>query len=367
MMNVTTSLVAAAIFAFLPLDGKTEPGANARRSAAGTDSKALIQDRAGFFSDEAEAEALQAIERLRRDEGVEVRVETFDSVPSEKAANVGDMPARERAEFFANWLKELARERQAKGVLILICKEPSHLRVGISKELYRRGFGDQQRSEINERLLRGFRQKEYDRGLSDTIAYIQSTADRATEPGAAAAPAGREGRRPAPRAQEGIGSGLGGWLCVGLVGFMIVMLVMSVIRMFRRPQMAPGGYGQYGHPAHGPQGYGGQYNQPGYGGYGAPGGGLGGGMFGGLMSGLGGALLGNWLYGRYAGGGSQPGAGSGPMSPGAGAGPMHDDTRYQDFTSSGGDFGDSAGGDWGGGGDYGGGDFGGGDDGGGDF
>jgi len=359
MFIVSPAAVALTVFAFLPLDAP----AGSKASAPASRTNSPIVDRAGFFSPAAEQEAVREIERLKREKQVEVRVETFESVPDGQASKVEGMSSRERAEFFSNWLKEIAREEQAKGVLILICKEPSHLRVGISKELYRRGFGDQQRGVISERLLRGFRSKDYDRGLSDAIAYIQSTADRSSAEGAAAAGGGQVARRQAPRGQQSMGSGIGGLLCVGLVIFLGVMVVMSLVRMFRRPQV-PQGYGGYGHPGQGPQGYGQQYpGQYSGGGYGSPAGGWGGGgMFGGLMSGLGGALLGNYLYDRW----NTPSGGAGhtPMDPGAGAGPMYDDSRYQDFTSSGGDFGDSGGGDFGGGGDWGGGDGG---DGGGDF
>src|SRR5688572_9494497 len=135
MFIVSPTAVALAAFAFLPLESPT----SSKQSVPASRTDAPIVDRAEFFSPAAEQEALREIERLKREKQVEVRVETFESVPDGPASKLEGMSSRERAEFLSNWLKEIAREEQAKGVLILICKEPSHLRVGISKELYRRG------------------------------------------------------------------------------------------------------------------------------------------------------------------------------------------------------------------------------------
>jgi uncharacterized membrane protein YgcG len=362
---IMSSLVAAAI-SYLPLPDSTSTATAEKPEYSNGVS---IVDRADFFSTDAKKQALQTIRQLRRDKQVEVRVETYEELPPEKAAEVRGMSARERAVFFQQWLKELAKREQANGVFILICKEPSHLRVGISTELHRRGFTDDERDAISERLLNGFREKDYDKGLLDAIAYIDTAAGRASSAKSGASspvptrsePRADQSRPGTRRESSGIGAGLGGLICLGVVGFIVVMVVMMVARMFRRSPAA-GGYGQ---PMQGPQGYGGYQ-----GGYGGPMGGGGGGMFGGLMSGIGGALLGNYMYDRW----NQPTGHSGHQPPDAGStaagGQMMDDpNRYEDFSSSGGDFGDSGGGGFGGG-DSGGGDYGGGDsggDGGGDF
>ena len=86
MTMLSLNAAAIAIFALLPLDGST--GASAPKNAS-----ALIQDRAEFFSPEAEAAALRAIDQLRR-ENVDVRVETFESVPAGKGSNVAELSAR---------------------------------------------------------------------------------------------------------------------------------------------------------------------------------------------------------------------------------------------------------------------------------
>jgi uncharacterized protein len=264
------------------------------------------------------------------------------------------MAPRERGEYFANWLKELAVERQAKGVFILICRQPSHLRAGVSKELHRRGFTEVHRDTISQRMLAAFKEKEYDRGLEQALAYIRETAESELK-AAGAVPVGgqttEQHRQQPPAAAGRQNNALWGLACLAIGGLAVVMLIFTVVRMLFR-SMTGGGTPGYG-GAPNPGGYGAGGYGPGYGG---GWGGGGGGMFGGLLSGLGGALLGNWMYDRWAGHGG--GFGGTPMGPNdtAGGGAIDDNRNYQDFGSSGGDFGDSGGGDFGGG-DSGGGDF----------
>jgi uncharacterized protein len=326
-----------------------------------------IDDRADFFSEHGERQATGLMEELQSKYGVEVRVETFSTPPDDQANNVKSMSARERGQYFQELLKRLAHERNAHGIFILICREPSHLRMGVSKELHRRGFTDSDRDDAVNALLTGFKSKNYDRGLIQALETIRSRAGRglnvAAAPGAssgklrtpgapASAPANRQANSPL--------MGMGGWLCMGMGALLAVVLLVNIVSaLFRRNGgMTPAGAGgAYGGP--------GGYGPGGYGGYGG-----GGSIFGGMLSGLGGALLGNWIYDQWGGRSAHAGYPDSGHAPGPMNTPPPD--NYDDFSSGGGDFGDSGGGDFGGG-DFGGGDFGGGDmgggggDGGGDF
>lgn len=297
-------------------------------ASVGFAQEGAIVDRAEFFSTAAEEKALVTIEELSRKHEIEVRVETFATVPADQAARVEKMNARERGEFFGRWLKEVARERKAEGVLVLACREPSHLRVGLSEEIQRRGYTNAHRDAMTQRFLAAFKAEEFDRGLTSSLEYLHDTAERGVKAVPAASNTGA--RATAPRSAAPVDSGYGwmGWLCVGVAAVVVIGLVMSVVSaMFQR---GSGGGMQGG------------------GGYG--GGGMGGGMMGGLLTGLGGALLGNWIYDQWSGGNSaQAGETNqdfGGDTSGGGAG-----SGFDDFGSSGGDFG---GGDFG---DGGGGDF----------
>lgn len=333
-------------------------------SAAGS----AIADRADFFSQRAERQATTLLEELQQKHGVEVRVETFASPPDDQAERVKSMSSRERGQYFQDLLKRLARERQAHGIFILICREPSHLRMGVSKELHQRGFTDSDRDAAVNAMMAAFKDKDYDRGLMSALESIRDRTQRGLR--VAGAPGTANGKLRTPGAPAGApASGradsplvwMGGWICMGLGALMIGFLLYSIVKSLfgQRGGMTPAGAG-------GPYSGQGGYSPGGYGsgGYG------GGGMFGGMLSGLGGALLGNWIYDQWGG----RSAHAGYPDSGHSSGPMNvpPSDNYDDFSSGGGDFGDSGGGDFGGG-DFGGGDFGGGDmgggggDGGGDF
>lgn len=291
-----------------------------------------VVDRAKFFSADAIKQAEDAILELERKHQLDVRVETYQTVPDDQVERVKGMSAKERGEFFARWLRNLAQESKAKGLFILVCREPSHLRIGVGKELHARGFSDTERDAATDKLIAAFKEKEYDRGLKDALDSIRASADRKLR--AAAAMPGKTPNEPPASAFPA----WAGWLCLGIGGLVAIGAILLVVSSLFRGTggaAAPGGYG---------------------GGFGG-----GGGILGGLLSGFGGALLGNWMYDQWSGRSAHAGEpDSGTPDHAAGS---HDD-NYQDFSSSGGDFGDSGGGDFGGG-DFGGGDSGGG--GGGDF
>lgn len=298
-----------------------------------------LLDRAHFFSEAGAKQAMSLIEELRQDHRVDVRVETFETVPDGKAESLKQMNQQQRSNFFADWLKTLARDRNAEGVFVLICREPSHLRIGISKALHQRGFTDAHRDQALKPLLAGFQSKQYDQALVKSLEVIRDKSIQLKRSSAV-----HVGSQPRAVPHNNSSPGLFGllfWVVGGLI--VILFLVNIVASLFRSSAQGPMGGG-----------YGGGY------GYGP---GWGGGWGSSLLSGFGGAILGNWVYDQF----SNRSLHASEHDNVTGLGSSQDD-GYQDFSSGGGDFGDSSGSDYGGGGDFSGGDsFGGGDFGGGDF
>ena len=311
-----------------------------------------IVDGGGFFSAETLAKANQTIRDLEQKTGHQVRIETFASVPTDKVEAVKKMSKTEREAFFTKWLHERAKETQAHGVVVLICKEPAHLRLWGANAIQKSGFGADQAKIVRELFLSGFKAKEYDKTLAEGLAQLTTIFEglkHAPQAEAidlelpikkpAARPAQAAPHVPLQRAPQRAAQGAN-WGNIVFVAAMVIggiFLFSAVMRMFgggRNP--GPGGAG-------------------GYGGYG---GGGGGGFMSGLTGGIFGAVAGNWLYNQFS-------------DHHASAGEIHssgnDSSNFTDPSSDSGGF-DSgaAGGTDFGGGDFGGGDFGGGD-GGGDF
>jgi hypothetical protein len=329
-----------------------------------------LSDDAGFFSRRALDKANSELATLKREYGKDVRIETFDAIPAGKSDEVAKMDRSERARFFDKWARDRATAERVKGIYILICRHPGHVQIEVDRQTRNQGFGDSERDKVRDILLAGFKHKDYDKALLDSVDSIRDTLKKKLRPhaeavGSPGAPHqrvekydGEAGNRPPAR-----GMGWLGWIIVALVVFLGIRLISALFTGLTGAGR-PGSYG------------GGGYG-PGYGGGG-------GGMMSSMMGGLFGAVAGNWLYNSFFG----PTANAGQPG-GIGAGETGernvDSGAGEDFQGSGGDFddrgdasgggdgggsdggGDFGGGDVGGGGDFGGGDFGGGDSGGGDF
>lgn len=298
-----------------------------------------IRDDGKFFSPEVVTKATEDLNRLENRSRLEARIETYETLPVEKQEAFNKLTTREeRDKVFLRWLQERAKTESATGVFILITRKPGHLDVEMSNALRQRGFGNAQRNEVRDILVKNFKVEKFDEGLKEVVADLERVSLRLGEARQAAPVAHRQSQVPQHRAPmgapvEGQGGGMGifGWII--LAG--VIMLVFSVISAIVRG--ISGGY-------RGQPGYGGGYGQGGYG-YG------GGGFFGNMLGGMAGAMAGNWLYDSMSGG-HHGQANAGDWTSGsANAGYGGSDYGSSDFGSS--DFGG------GGGGDFGGGDFGG--------
>lgn len=324
-----------------------------------------ILDQAKFFSPAAVTKATDDLNRLEKRAHLGTHIETHDSLPADKQAAFAKLGTKqERDKFFYEWLVERSKATGAKGVFVLITRNPSHLQVAADAALRNRGFSNVQREEISKGLIARFSQKEFDSGLQDTVANLERIALRLGEPrritpaAAHQVPAGQRAPVGAPAAGGGQGMGILGWVILGGVVLLVFSVISAIIRsVFGGGQAGPGpgGYPQGGGyaPGYGGGGYGG-----GYGG--------GGGFFSNMMGGLAGAMAGNWLYNSMGGGHHSGQASAGDWTGGGGGNyiggdePGAGDFSGGDSSFGGGDFG---GGDFGGGGgDFGGGDFGGGGD-----
>src|SRR5579864_6897407 len=123
---------------------------------------AEIKDDAGFFSQKALDKANARLDELKKEYGKEVRIETFKTVPGGKADEVAKMDRGERGKFFEKWARERATAERAKGIFILICKQPGHVQVEEDRQTRDQGFGASERAELRDKFLAGFREKEYD-------------------------------------------------------------------------------------------------------------------------------------------------------------------------------------------------------------
>lgn len=321
-----------------------------------------VRDEAGFFSPDAVRRANEVIQDIERDFKKDLLIETFPTVPADRAEEFKKLDSAGRKKFFSDWAIERARAAKVNGVYIMLVKNPGHLQVEVGQETRKKAFTTANREELEERMLKKLREaakapdeaakkKIHDEALLDAVRYVYNTMKANGAGSKVEHPAaGNVGERsthlppanvPPHRPASPAGIGLGGILCWGLLIVGIAWVVIGLIRAFTGGMGGGGGYG--------------------------PGGMMGGGMGGGggfmtgLLGGLFGAAAGSWLYDRFFRGDSWGGGGMGGSAYGSDA--PADQPRDTDYSGSGGDF-DGRDDGGGGGGDFGGGDAGGG---GGDF
>jgi uncharacterized protein len=330
-----------------------------------TPAGAQVRDDAGFFTPNAVERANQLISQLRQQTKRELYVETIPAVPSDLR---GRLQSAGPERFFADYSQNKAQQAGVDGVYVLVCREPSYLKVAVGDATQRAGlFTTANRDQLASTLLTSFKARQYDQGLLDAVALVQRTmtanaqgaatnaqgnrtlqtfpgapAQRSTTPNAAPAP------QPQQQPAERSGRGMFFWLIVLGGGFFLLMFIIR--RLAARASNYGAGQNAYGGNPNVPPPLPG--NPPQYGNY--PGQGVGGGGFGrGMLGGLLGGAAGGWLYDRMShrnDPGAHPGQGAPPVQSNPDPFSAAPDRDYS--VSSGGDFGgDTGGGDFGGGGD----------------
>ncbi len=295
-------------------------------------------DQAKLFTDAGIEKAKQAFAATVFPGGLQVTFDLYAKVPEGLSVPSDE---RGRREFFLKWARDLATADKSRGIYVLICRSPGYVQVIADRPTRQRGFDNPKEQKLADTLLRGFREAKErplaeqlelrDQALLEAVQYIATTLKDTTPPQRVQSSA----PQPVRHDEVAGGSGIAGWICLGLMVLLGIWLIIGIVRAISGAAAAPAGAG-------------------------------GGGFFSSLLGGLFGTMAGMWLYNSLFGGSTAWGSDSygsdlGGGTDAAGAGDFSGDT------GAGGSFDDGgAGGDFGGG-DFGGGDFGGGDFGGGDF
>src|SRR4029450_5595588 len=131
-----------------------------------------IQDAAGFFSQEAIATAGPQIAAIHKKLGKDLLVETYASLPADRA---DQYTPEKRNEFFATWAYQRAKALGLDGVIVLICKDPAFLQVEVGERTKQQAFTLAIRDYLQELLVTAFRQRQFDDGLRQAVAYYGQT------------------------------------------------------------------------------------------------------------------------------------------------------------------------------------------------
>jgi len=131
-----------------------------------------IKDDGKFFGADAIKKANKQIREIARKYERDLLIETFSAVPGDQSARVKAMSREERDKFFLNWATDRSEAAVVNGVYVLICKDPSHLEIVITKKA-RPIFDKAAFEKLRELLLKNFREKHYDEGLDAVVNFVQ--------------------------------------------------------------------------------------------------------------------------------------------------------------------------------------------------
>ncbi|MCS6863916.1 MAG: hypothetical protein RMJ56_02430 [Gemmataceae bacterium] len=297
----------------------------------------IVYDEGKLFSDTGIKEAQSKLQAIAFEGGLTVTIDTYPSIPADRKASYNET---QKEKFFRDWAVAAATGDKAKGIYVLICREPGYVQVVTDKTTRDRGFTREDEQKLATIFLNGFKKaveakknnapeaEQFSLRNNALVAAVQFVIEdlKDTKPSAATTSANTttaSGDKTEGALPGAGGSGIAGWLCLGLCVLLGVWLIIGLIRAFTGGGMGPGAAG--------------------------------GGFFSSLLGGLFGAMAGMWLYNNLFGGGSLLGGSEAYAADGTADAGTTGDGDFSGDTGAGGSFDTGGGGgDWGGGGDFGG-------------
>jgi uncharacterized membrane protein YgcG len=131
-----------------------------------------IRDQGKFFSAEAVRKADEQIREIYRKHGLDLLIETYQTVPSEQAEKLKGMDAAAKQKFFTHWSEARAKERVVNGLYVLIQREPRYLIVGrVGRGL--KGFSAEIRGEVEQAMRNELREGRFDDALRAAVRLVE--------------------------------------------------------------------------------------------------------------------------------------------------------------------------------------------------
>lgn len=143
-----------------------DPSKDKEPAKPGHDKPLESKDGAKLFGAEAWKKVQPAADRMFKEKGIDLQIETFDAPPKSTAEKVKAMSTDQKEKYFHEVVTERVKEEKLNGVYILICKNPTYLYVGTTGDA---AFPSSAGSTIRQTLLSSFREKKFDAGLEKSL------------------------------------------------------------------------------------------------------------------------------------------------------------------------------------------------------
>jgi uncharacterized membrane protein YgcG len=131
-----------------------------------------IKDDGHFFSAEALKKANATIAAIKERYNKDLAIETYAEIPADLKA---DYDADKKEQFFRTWGHERAAKLNLNGIIVLICRDPRHLEIGVGRKTVQKAFTSADRRKLTELMLTRFRKKEFDAGLLEGVEFVDKT------------------------------------------------------------------------------------------------------------------------------------------------------------------------------------------------
>ena len=116
-----------------------------------------VRDQAHWLDPATIEHVNSIVKEIRQRFGKDLTIATFDTIPDRQAAS---FTAKNKQEFYDDWLREEARAAGTNGVFILILKSPGHLQIGVGDSTRLHDFHSaKDRDGFNAMMLKAFHDK----------------------------------------------------------------------------------------------------------------------------------------------------------------------------------------------------------------
>jgi len=180
-----------------------------------------IRDDAKLFSDKAINKAEEKIDAIKKDYHKDLLIETYPS----------------KSDIVAT-TKEQYNARGISGICVVISKQPAKLSATAGDKTLGRAFTKSNLKELEGVFVKHFEKKEFDQGLLAAVDFVATTLDRNIGK-VTAGSTPRTKASPAPPSTTATGGGffdgIWGWVCVGVVAFLVIWFVIGLFRALRAP------------------------------------------------------------------------------------------------------------------------------------
>jgi hypothetical protein len=129
------------------------------------------KDDAKFFSEEAFAKVQPAADKLLKEKGLDLLIETFETIPNNDAAKLKAMSAVDRTKVIKEFAEGRLKSEKMVGLYVVVNKNPGSLYV-VMAEAASKKISEEVATKVKQTLLKNFGEKKFDAGLADALKIL---------------------------------------------------------------------------------------------------------------------------------------------------------------------------------------------------